>query len=281
MKISVIIPAYNEEKHVKQCIDSLFAQNYPNFELIVVDDGSTDQTPQILNDFSSQQKIILLKQNHLGPARARNLGATCAGGDILVFVDADMSFPASGEFLEELVAPIISGESKGTFSKEEYVANWENRISRFWQYNRGIFSNKMIRKEYEKTAPVFRAIKKTEFDKVHGFDNIGYTDDWSLSRKLGYQSTPCKGAKYYHYNPGTYSEVWKQARWIGKNEFISGNFIRKIKSFLKFNLISSIIKGMRIAIKVKDAGYIKFQIIYDVAVVMSICESIISKNKNK
>ncbi len=279
MKISVIIPSYDEEKYIKQCLDSLFVQNYPNFELIVVDDGSTDQTRQILNNFSSQEKIILLKQNHLGPGHARNLGATCAGGDILVFVDADMVFQE--DFLNNLVIPIIEGGAKGTFSKEEYVANWENKIARYWQYNRGIFSNKMIGKEYEKTAPVFRAIIKTEFDRVHGFDNIGYTDDWTLSRKLGYQSIPCKGAKYYHYNPGTYSEMWKQARWIGKNEFISGNFIRKLKSFLKFNLISSIIKGAGIAIKVKDIEYVGFQIIYDAAVMMSIFGSMIGKNKNK
>lgn len=279
MKISVIIPSYNEEKHIKKCVESLLKQNYPDFEIIVVDDGSTDRTREILSNFASRQEIILLKQNHLGPGHARNLGVSVSVGEILVFVDSDMIFEKN--FLHELVAPIVSGKSKGTFSKEEYVGNWNQKIARFWQYNRGIFSDKMIGKEYKEKAPVFRAILKSEFDKVNGFDNIGYTDDWSLSRKLGYQSTACDGAKYYHYNPDSYTEVWKQARWIGKNEFISGSFWRKFKSLLKFNLISSIIKGVSVAIKMKSAQYLAFQIIYDFAVIVSVIEVAVGKNKNK
>jgi glycosyltransferase involved in cell wall biosynthesis len=278
MKISIIIPVYNEEKHIEECIKSLLLQNHPNYEIIVVDDGSNDKTIQILNNFASRQKIILLKQNHRGPAHARNLGNSVAGGEILVFVDGDMFFEKY--FLENLVLPIISSKSKGTFSKEEYVANWNNKIAKFWQYNRGIFSDRMIEDKYIRNAPVFRAILKSEFDKVSGFDDIGYTDDWSLSRKLGYQSTSCDGAKYYHHNPETYSEVWTQAEWIGKNEFISGTFLRKIKSFLKFNLISSIIKGVITAIRFKEIGYVVFQVIYDLAIMTAIVNQIY-KNNNK
>lgn len=280
MKISVVIPTYNEEKHIKDCIESLLQQNYPNFEIIVVDDGSTDRTREILSDFASRNEIIFLKQNHLGPGHARNLGVSCAGGYILVFVDSDMVFPDS-EFLRELVSPVISGKAKGTFSKEEYVANWDSKIAKFWQYNRGIYTDKMIGKEYGNSAPVFRAILKKEFTKMNGFDDIGYTDDWSLSEKLGYKSTLCTGAKYYHFNPDTYVEVWKQARWIGKNEFISGNLFRKIKSFLKFNAISSIIKGVGISIKIKDLRYIVFQVVYDAGIMLSVVESIFNNTKIK
>lgn len=279
MKISVVIPTYNEEKHIKDCIESLLRQSYPNFEIIVVDDGSIDKTVQILNDFASRQKIILLKQNHLGPAHARNLGVDFSGGEILVFVDADMIFEE--DFLKDLVNPIVNHKSKGTFSQDEYVANWDSKIAKFWQYNRGIYTDKMIEKEYRNSAPVFRAILKKEFTKMNGFDDIGYTDDWSLSEKLGYKSTLCTGAKYYHFNPDTYVEVWKQARWIGKNEFISGNLFRKIKSFLKFNAISSIIKGVGISIKIKDLRYIVFQVVYDAGIMLSVVESIFNNTKIK
>src|SRR4030066_376370 len=123
MKISVIVPTYNEEKHIEECIVSLFQQDYQDMEIIAVDDGSTDRTREILQKFAEKKQIIFLKQNHLGPGHARNLGVSCSGGEILVFVDADMIF-SKGEFLHELVKPIIDGKSKGTFSKEEYVANW-------------------------------------------------------------------------------------------------------------------------------------------------------------
>jgi glycosyltransferase involved in cell wall biosynthesis len=279
MKISVIVPVFNEEKYIEKCVESLLVQEYPDFEIIIVDDGSTDNTLQILNGFASRQQIILLRQDHLGPAHARNLGNSCAGGEILVFVDADMTFEK--KFIEELTAPLNSGKSKGSFSKEEYVANWNNNFARFWQYNRGIYSDRMIDKEYDKEAPVFRAILKSEFEKVHGFDDIGYTDDWSLSRKLGYKSVACLGAKYFHNNPENYTEVWHQAEWIGKNEFISGNILRKLKSSLKFNPICSIINGIRVAIKVKDFDFLSFKIIYDLAIILSIGDTLISNRKIK
>lgn len=280
MKTSVIIPAYNEEKHIKQCIESLMQQNYPDFEIIAVDDGSTDKTKDILNDFASKNEIIFLKQNHLGPGHARNLGVSVSGGEILVFVDSDMSFKEG--FLEELVAPIISGKSKGTFSKEEYVANWNFPIARFWQYNQGIFENRMIPKDYPEKAPIFRAILKSEFVKAAGFDaDIGYTDDWTLSRKLGYESTLVEGAKYYHFNPETLKEVFIQASWVGKNEFISGSIMRRLRSCLKFNFISSLVKGAAVSVKIKDFEYLIFQFVFDFAVFSSVLKSFFSKNKIK
>jgi hypothetical protein len=218
MRLSIIIPAYNEEKYMRICIESLLKQDYHDLEIIAVDDGSIDKTREILAEFAARQQIIFLKQNHLGPGHARNLGAALAGGGILIFVDADMIF--AKEFLHELIKPILEGKRKGTFSKEEYVANWEKPVSKFWQYNRGIFNDRMIPENYPDRAPIFRAILKSEFQKAHGFDTeVGYTDDWTLSRKLGYEATVCENAKYYHFNPETLREVWIQARWIGKNEF--------------------------------------------------------------
>src|SRR5688500_5523951 len=101
MKVSVIIPVYNEEKYVSDCLDSLLEQTQ-TLEIIVIDDGSTDKTPEILDRYI--KKIKILKQNHLGPAVARNLGAKQSSGDILVFADADMEF--ENDFVKQLIRPI-------------------------------------------------------------------------------------------------------------------------------------------------------------------------------
>lgn len=279
-KISVIIPTYNEEKHIQKCVESLLRQDFPDFEIICVDDGSTDATREILQRFAEKKQIIFLKQNHLGPGHARNLGVTFAGGEILVFVDADMSFKEG--FLKDLVQPIIDGKTKGTFSREEYVANWEKPIARFWQYNRGIYVSRMIPEGYPAHAPIFRAITKEEFLKAVGFDaDIGYTDDWTLSRKLGYKSTVCEGAKYYHYNPEDLSEVWTQASWIGKNEFITRDMGRRIKSLIQYNIFASFVRGAVISIRVKDLRYLIFQIVYDTAVLASVITSFLGQKKIK
>src|SRR4030067_2885578 len=104
--ISTIIPAYNEEDMIKSCLETLKKQSYSPVEIIVVDDGSLDSTRKIIEDFSS---IKLLTQNHKGPGPARNLGASVAKGEILVFVDADMTFDRN--FIRDLVKPIIEGKA--------------------------------------------------------------------------------------------------------------------------------------------------------------------------
>ena len=75
-KISVIIPAYNEETKIKKCLDSLLKQTYKNVEIFVVDDGSSDKTPEIIKEFSVKYKnISFLQQKQQGPGAAKNKAA--------------------------------------------------------------------------------------------------------------------------------------------------------------------------------------------------------------
>src|SRR3989344_4603321 len=228
MLVSIIIPVYNEEATIKKCIETLRNQSYEPLEIIIVDDSSTDKTVEIIKKCQmSNVKCKMFRQHHLGPGPARNLGAKQAEGKILVFVDADMTFDKN--FIKDLIQPIINERAIGTFSKNEMNANKDNIWSACWNINRNWPIDRLIPPDYPETAPVFRAILKREFEKVSGFDATGeYTDDWSLSRKLGQKSTLAKGAIYNHSNPDNLKEVFKQARWIGKNEFIAGNFIRII-----------------------------------------------------
>ena len=86
--ISVIMPVYNAENTVGKTISSILCQSYRNFELIIVDDGSTDGTSRICGQFDSG-KIVCLRQENAGPAAARNYGLTRARGSLICFVDAD------------------------------------------------------------------------------------------------------------------------------------------------------------------------------------------------
>ena len=86
--ISVIMPVYNAENTVGKTISSILCQSFRNFELIIVDDGSTDGTSRICGQFDSG-KIVCLRQENAGPAAARNYGLTRARGSLICFVDAD------------------------------------------------------------------------------------------------------------------------------------------------------------------------------------------------
>lgn len=91
MKLSIIVPAFNAEKTIHQCLDSILAQTVPEFELIVINDGSADSTEEILKDYLSRYPGLLRFQTveNGGQGRARNIALDMAKGDYIGFVDSD------------------------------------------------------------------------------------------------------------------------------------------------------------------------------------------------
>lgn len=92
IEVSVIIPMYNAENTIIECLDSVMAQTYKDFEGIIIDDGSTDGSYEIVKDYitkSNIQNLILLKQNNQGPSVARNKGIKNSKGKYIAFLDAD------------------------------------------------------------------------------------------------------------------------------------------------------------------------------------------------
>ena len=88
--ISIILPVYNAEKKIQKCIQSILTQDYKNIELILINDGSTDDSLAICNDLALLDKRIqVISTVNQGPAKARNLGIIAATGDFITFVDAD------------------------------------------------------------------------------------------------------------------------------------------------------------------------------------------------
>jgi teichuronic acid biosynthesis glycosyltransferase TuaG len=86
---SVIIPVYNVSTYIERSLKSVFAQSYQDFEIIVIDDGSTDDTAEQVHRFSDQAKLHYVRQDNAGPAAARNTGMKVATGQFIAFLDAD------------------------------------------------------------------------------------------------------------------------------------------------------------------------------------------------
>ena len=90
MKISVIVPVYNTEKYLPRCIDSILAQTFTDFELLLIDDGSTDNSGRICGEYALKDKRIkVVHKENGGVSRARNLGIDNAQGEYLSFIDSD------------------------------------------------------------------------------------------------------------------------------------------------------------------------------------------------
>lgn len=124
LKISVVIPTYNREHILRSAIDSLLNSGIKPFEIIVVDDGSSDNTEKMVHDFS---EVKFLKQEHRGAAAARNKGGFAAQGDLIFFTDSDCIVDKNcleninNEFLKDKELSVISckvlGITKGFWSK--------------------------------------------------------------------------------------------------------------------------------------------------------------------
>ena len=89
-KVSIIIPAYNAEKSIEKCINSIRRQTYFNIEIIIVNDGSSDNTKKCIEQIALQdERITIINQENQGVCNARNKGICIAKGEYIIFVDAD------------------------------------------------------------------------------------------------------------------------------------------------------------------------------------------------
>lgn len=104
--ISIIVPVYNGEKFIKNCVESIFKQTYKNFELLVINDGSTDKTQTILEKMNDQRLKIYTIENG-GVSKARNYGLQMSQGEFVLFVDAD-------DFLDDKALEILMNQQKQT-----------------------------------------------------------------------------------------------------------------------------------------------------------------------
>lgn len=87
--VSIVIPVYNTEKYLVRCLDSVVNQNFSNLDIIIVDDGSTDNSVSIVENYLKDDRIRFIKQQNSGPSDTRNRGIEQANGDYICFVDAD------------------------------------------------------------------------------------------------------------------------------------------------------------------------------------------------
>lgn len=152
IKVSIIIPAYNREKYIGECMDSVLRQTIVEKEIICIDDGSDDATWDILNDYASKYgNIVVLKQEHAGVSAARNYGIREAKGEYIAFMDSDDWYPEDDvlEYMynkakeyqlplvgggiyhiadDNSISQLVTGNTYNVFTKEEVVSLAEEQI---------------------------------------------------------------------------------------------------------------------------------------------------------
>ena len=223
--VSIIMPCYNAERYVAQSIESVLAQTYYNWELLITDDGSTDKSVEIISKYCTKDDriTVLVPDEHQGIARTRNMSISHAKGKFVAFLDSDdIWYP---EKLEKQVGFMLENDLAFTYSSYEVIdaqGNSKNRIVK----DAGVMSYK----KYLRNTIICCGTVVIDREKTGHFATpiIKTSEDMSLwlsVMKRGFDAYPVPGPLHkYRITPGSASsnkikaacDVWRVYRKIEK-----------------------------------------------------------------
>ena len=219
--LTVVIPVYNIEKHLKRCVESVLAQEWHNYDILLVDDGSTDSSPQICDDYVKAYDFIsVIHKENGGLSEARNTGISNAEGEYVYFPDSDdwlepNTFSELSDVIEELTYDIISFNREFVTSEEDKLISAKSRIQKL--------SGKQALLEMLKQSDVTGFANDKIYRKKLFLDNdiefpVGkYYEDLGTNYKLFLKATKVyvTNQKYYHYlitNPDSITQSWNEQK---------------------------------------------------------------------
>ncbi|MFH1433082.1 MAG: glycosyltransferase, partial [archaeon] len=202
MKLSCIVPVYNGEKYIRECLMSILKQKFSGFEIIVVDDGSTDDTLDVLR---KTMGIKIIESRHVGRSAVRNIGLRAARADVVFFVEADAFY--SPNFLADCYRHFEDDSVGGVIGKLEV---WN--LTSVWTKCRAAELNARFSDYKPFTGWMYR---KELVEKAGGFvESLNHGEDILLGKKvrdLGYRIVFERKAVWKHKEPDTLGKVYRRA----------------------------------------------------------------------
>ena len=220
--LTVVIPVYNVEKYLNRCIESILLQEWKNYDILLVDDGSTDRSPQICDDYVKAYDFIsVIHKENGGLSEARNTGISQAKGEYVYFPDSDDwlepdAFMALAEVLESQKFDIISfnrefvkGEEDAIVSEPEVTQVFEGKDAFVQMLKHSYITGFANDKIYRKSLFIDNNIL---FPKGKYYEDLGTNYKLFLSAKKVYATNQ----KYYHYlidNPDSITQSWNEKKF--------------------------------------------------------------------
>ena len=225
--VSVIIPTYNRANSLLRAVGSVLKQTYTNFELIIIDDGSTDNTEEVIRKFEDNRIVFIKHEFNRGGSYARNTGVKASNGGCIAFLDSDDEWvPHKLEKQINLIQ--IRNDEYGLIYSGFYVINKQSQIIRtFIPSERGdIFRKLLIKNSIGTLSSVL--VKSKYLNQVVGFDdNLESCQDWDFYLRL---SKICK-IDFIRESLVKYSEGYSFERISNKNSAV---IIGHNKIYLKY-----------------------------------------------
>ena len=189
--ISVIVPVFNRAGMLRQAVDSVLAQTYDDFEIIVVDDGSTDETPQVIDDLQSRDsRIRSVRRENGGPGLARERGRLAARGEFLQYLDSDdLLLPRKFEL--QVAALRARPECGVAYGLVRYRDARGNEIVCDWkpanQIVGTLFPSLLAARWWETVSPLFR---KSVTDAAGSWTALRLEEDWEYDARVAALGVP-------------------------------------------------------------------------------------------
>jgi cellulose synthase/poly-beta-1,6-N-acetylglucosamine synthase-like glycosyltransferase/peptidoglycan/xylan/chitin deacetylase (PgdA/CDA1 family) len=216
--VSIVVPAYNEAVVIARTVGSLAASDYPNFDVVVVDDGSSDGTAEIVERLELA-RVRIVRQQNAGKAAALNTGIRQTSGEVVVMVDADTIFEP--ETLRRLVQP-FADPAVGAVSGNTKVGNRSTMVGR-WQHIEYVVGFNLDRRMYEvlqcmTTVPgAVGAFRRDVLESVGGVSGATLAEDTDLTLAVGRSGCRvvyAEDARAWTEAPSNLSGLWRQRyRW--------------------------------------------------------------------
>ena len=228
-KVSIIIPVYNVEKYLERCVDSALNQTYENLEIILVNDGSTDNSLQICEKYQTENRVKIFSEENRGLPTARNLGVKKSSGDYIFFLDSD-------DWLDkDLIEKLVKSNSEKTLSgcnvKDIFKkkTSLHNRIGKpeKQEFIKEIISGK---KEAFVVGYLFDAkvCQKIEFDEsTRYFEDLAYLTKYLKNSNETEISFENESFYNYFQNPDSITLSRKNLELKIKDLFLSTEAINK------------------------------------------------------
>lgn len=220
--LTVVIPVYNVERYLKRCIESVLAQEWKDYEILLVDDGSTDHSPQICDDYVKDYDFIsVIHKENGGLSEARNTGISHAKGEYVYFPDSDDwiepdTFIALAEALESQEFDIISFNRDFVKGEEDAIVS-EPEVTQVFEGKDAFVQ--MLKHRYITGFANDKIYRKSLFvDNNILFPSRKYYEDLGTNYKLflSAQKVYATNQKYYHYlidNPDSITQSWNEKKF--------------------------------------------------------------------